>query len=138
MPKTNLTPEQLKIRKKQVKKESAARYRLAHKEQIKIYSSTHPKKNKQIYTKEGNRARYLKQAYGISLIEYNEMYEKQNGVCSICNNYPPAGTLLSVDHDHNSGKVRGLLCVQCNTALGLLRDSILNLLASIEYLRRFL
>jgi hypothetical protein len=58
------------------------------------------------------RAREL----GISEDEYAELLERQGGVCAICGN-PPKTRRLSVDHNHRTGKVRGLLCFRCNRAL---------------------
>ena len=61
----------------------------------------------------------LQKAYGISLDDYNELFIQQSGKCAICRrlqsefNYP-----FYVDHDHQTGKVRGLLCCGCNTGLG--------------------
>jgi len=68
----------------------------------------------------------LKKAYGISLGEYQMLFDLQDGKCAICDNSETDSTngivhLLAVDHDHDSGKVRGLLCKKCNTAIGLLK-----------------
>lgn len=59
--------------------------------------------------------------YGITPEQYAELFRKQNGMCAICHQ-PPRGKMksLSVDHDHNTGKVRGLLCITCNRAVGYL------------------
>ena len=65
------------------------------------------------------RNRQLQKAYGISLDDYNELFIQQGGKCAICGklqsefDYP-----FHVDHDHKTGKVRGLLCSGCNTGLG--------------------
>lgn len=77
----------------------------------------------------------LNQKYGISLKEYNDMLLNQNGVCAICKNknLPNSGK-LAVDHDHENGKVRGLLCIQCNRGLGMFYDNIKYLSSAIEYL----
>lgn len=63
------------------------------------------------------RNRSYKHLYGISLDDYNDMYSKQDGRCAICGRSYPR---LSVDHDHKSNKVRGLLCNSCNMTLGVL------------------
>jgi hypothetical protein len=82
----------------------------------------------------------LKFKYGITLDEYNELLIKQNGVCDICSQIEKVkhknGTLLqlSVDHDHKTGKVRGLLCYKCNSLLGRVNDSIYILDKAKEYL----
>ncbi|RJQ37454.1 MAG: hypothetical protein C4555_06370 [Dehalococcoidia bacterium] len=81
------------------------------------------------------RLRYkLKSLYGLSIEEYVELSNKQGGVCAIYRQSEPKGRLC-VDHDHQTGQVRGLLCQQCNKALGALRDSIENCLAAAKYLR---
>jgi len=53
---------------------------------------------------------------GVSLEQYEEMLARQNGGCAICGN-PPKTRRLDVDHDHRTGKIRGLLCHRCNRAL---------------------
>lgn len=63
-----------------------------------------------------SRAKQLKARYGVSLAWYDDQFRKQLGVCAICHKSAPGN--LHVDHDHQSGTVRGLLCRKCNTALG--------------------
>lgn len=60
---------------------------------------------------------YLKKTYGITLEQYDVMFEAQNGNCAICG-LPEINKRLSVDHNHTTNKVRGLLCQQCNFAVG--------------------
>jgi hypothetical protein len=82
----------------------------------------------------------LRKLFGISLEDYRIMHDAQNGVCAICGkpetrqcgNGKPNG--LAVDHDHITGKVRGLLCASCNTALGLLGDGPELLTVALAYL----
>lgn len=76
------------------------------------------------------------------LKKYDEMFEKQNGVCAICN-LPEtikhkSGTIynLSVDHNHTTGKVRELLCANCNHSLGGLKENISFAENLINYLRK--
>lgn len=81
----------------------------------------------------------LKKAYGISLQDYNELLTKQNGKCSICevdNNgyYRKKLRAFAVDHCHTTSKIRGLLCSDCNTGIGLLKDNIDLLNNAIKYL----
>ena len=91
-------------------------------------------------TREDRRreSKYIKR-YGISTLEYIEIFIKQNGVCAICGN-PETKTLLgiitnlSVDHDHITGDVRGLLCYRCNTGIGKLRDNSDLLRKAADYL----
>ncbi len=80
----------------------------------------------------------LKSLYGITLEDYNKMFQEQNGCCKICNKHQTEeGVILCVDHDHTTGKVRGLLCKKCNQAIGLLKDSIENCLSAAEYLKEY-
>jgi hypothetical protein len=68
------------------------------------------------------RERMLKQRYGITLVQYSEMLEKQGRGCAICARKTPGNgkgdRYFDIDHCHETGKVRGLLCRQCNVLLG--------------------
>lgn len=64
----------------------------------------------------------LLRKYGITEQRYNEMLDAQGGVCAICER-PPKGRPLTVDHCHDTGVIRGLLCGCCNSALGLLAEN---------------
>ena len=77
---------------------------------------------------------HIKQRYGITSDEYLEMLEQQNGVCKICHE-PSQRKRLSVDHCHDTGKVRGLLCERCNSVLGRVKDSVLILENAANYLK---
>lgn len=77
----------------------------------------------------------LRNRYGISLQQYNEMLLAQNGVCKICREVCPTGRHLAVDHCHTTGKVRGLLCVRCNQGLGHFIDDEQRILRMLEYVR---
>lgn len=72
-------------------------------------------------------------AYRLSLSTYQAMYEAQNRACAICGT-PREALELVIDHNHKTGKVRGLLCVSCNTGIGHLKDSPDVLDAAIAYL----
>lgn len=77
--------------------------------------------------------------YGITIHEYEKILEKQGGVCGICGSSDSKTKGVGrfcIDHDHQTGKIRGLLCSSCNRGIGLLGDSIDNLKNAIEYLRR--
>ena len=69
--------------------------------------------------------------------DYWAMHQDQGGLCYICHQPPIGKWRLSIDHDHATDEVRGLLCDQCNCGLGNFKDSPELLLAAIEYLRRF-
>ena len=81
----------------------------------------------------------LKRYYSITLEEYLNILEKQNGVCAICKlpESNPKKSRLSVDHDHTTHKVRGLLCDDCNNMLGRAKDSTNILLSGVSYLKLF-
>lgn len=77
--------------------------------------------------------------FGINENQYQELVKKQNGVCAICGNPEKAkinGNVksLAVDHCHKTNLIRGLLCSNCNTALGLLKDNVQILQKMINYL----
>lgn len=72
----------------------------------------------------------LKQ-YGITVDDYNKMYDSQEGKCKICS----SELTLCVDHCHTTGKIRGLLCNQCNVGIGCFKDDIILLSKVINYLK---
>jgi len=80
----------------------------------------------------------LQRRYGITQQDYEVMIAEQNNQCAICNTTEPGGRhnrgYFVVDHCHTTGKVRKLLCNNCNTALGLVGDNISTLQKMIEYL----
>jgi hypothetical protein len=87
------------------------------------------------------RSMYLLRTYGIDLATFDAMLERQGGVCAICKEPETRVskgnvTPLSVDHDHQTGRVRGLLCFACNSGLGRLGDTVQGLRAALEYLER--
>ena len=77
-----------------------------------------------------SKAHRLKKKYGIDYEVYLKMYEVQKGLCIICE----TKTRLLVDHCHQTGKVRGLLCTHCNSGLGFFRDNKTALKNAIKYL----
>ncbi len=79
--------------------------------------------NKDRYDKT-KRKFHLKNTYGITLDQYNQMFFDQNGKCAICGNGQEVmKKRLYVDHDHSSNKLRGLICGNCNSALGFMKDN---------------
>ena len=81
----------------------------------------------------------LQRRYGITQQDYEVMIAEQNNQCAICNTTEPGGRhnrgYFVVDHCHTTGKVRKLLCNNCNTALGLVGDNTHILQSMIEYLQ---
>lgn len=98
----------------QKSREAGARYRL------------NPENTKKV------RLRYLKARYGITLEEYSQMFDRQKGLCAICQK--PSEDRLHVDHCHATGKIRGLLCFKCNSMIGKANDEIAILQRAIQYL----
>lgn len=78
------------------------------------------------------RDKHFRRKYGISLEQYNELFELQEGKCAICNQ--ESEKPLHVDHDHRTNKVRELICNNCNCALGMVDDNIEILESMISYL----
>lgn len=82
-----------------------------------------------------DREKALLKNYGITVDEYNRIFEEQGGVCATCGKPEKSKHgYLCVDHDHKTGKVRGLLCHRCNAALGQVYDNVSILRKLIEYL----
>ena len=99
----------------------------------KCHSTIGSKRNMEKYHE--NRSKYLLDKYGIDEEVYNNMFDSQQGCCAICKKHQTTFSIrLAVDHDHVTGKVRGLLCQSCNQALGLLQDSLTNISNALEYL----
>lgn len=76
----------------------------------------------------------LLKKYGLSAKEYADILQAQNGVCAVCQGENKDGRRLFVDHCHDTGKVRGLLCGKCNSGLGLFNDNTEVMLNAIDYL----
>lgn len=82
-----------------------------------------------------HRGAWLKCKYGLTLDDYDFMLEAQGFGCAICGKtLAEEGKWLAVDHDHETGAVRGLLCQSCNTMLGCASDDIFILGRAIDYL----
>mgnify|MGYP001565846128 FL=1 len=82
------------------------------------------------------RANLLKYVHKLTVREYNLMFKNQDYKCAICKEFPSRES-LGVDHDHTTGKIRGLLCGNCNRALGLLRENRNVALGLVEYIDKF-
>lgn len=86
------------------------------KEYRKLYNDSHREQNR-LYARKHIRNSNLRRRFGIDEAAYDSILELQGGVCAICGK-SQLDKRLAVDHDHGSGKIRGLLCTLCNTALG--------------------
>jgi len=105
-----------------------------YRKQEQDYAATHVEESRR------RRRRYhLKHTYGMHLEEFEEMFVAQDGVCAVCGN--PEFQIrrgqvksLDVDHDHDTGDVRGLLCSPCNAALGLLQEDPARIQSLLTYI----
>jgi hypothetical protein len=113
-----------------------------HKRNSKHLKHGHEAKNCKAYKPpnklfEDRRDGIIRRQYGITLADYEQMLHEQNYKCAICGNEDEVeGRRLAIDHCHNSGKVRGLLCGKCNRALGLFYDNQELLENAISYLKK--
>lgn len=88
-------------------------------------------------TAEFRRAGKLRAKYGMTLSDFDAMLARQGGCCKCCGGATPKDRNgWQVDHCHNTGRVRGILCARCNHAIGHAGDSVETLQAMIEYLRQ--
>ena len=122
-----------KENRKQYQAEYRAKNAAKIKEQRRQYYSenkeSHYKSHREWLRKNPERRRdhvldsHLRRTYGITLLDYKSMLIKQHGACAICEEKPTKRRLF-VDHCHRTGKVRGLLCMRCNSAIALMRESM--------------
>lgn len=105
-------------------------YYSKNKESIIKKTTEYHKKNPQVRKKA-----LLNYYYGISLEAYQDIVNKNNGKCYICNEFPSHRKLF-IDHCHISNKIRGALCSKCNTILGFCNDKIEILKSAIKYLKK--
>lgn len=97
------------------KRENGAKYRQANRKTVNLHNRTG--------------------RYRITVEEYKRLFDEQGGKCAICQSEITEQT-CRIDHSHNTGIVRGLLCAACNTGIGLLKDSPDVLMSAVEYLRK--
>lgn len=113
---------------------SSRRYYYAHREEIFEKRKIWLNKNR---NKHNDRTRNsdLKRLYGITIDDYYRILDEQSGLCAICGVKDNNGKRFVIDHDHVTGDVRGLLCGNCNRAIGLMRDSINIIESAARYLK---
>lgn len=80
--------------------------------------------------------RQFRHRYGITREDFDKLTREQHGLCAICKKPEPRYKYLSVDHDHETSKVRGLLCSLCNPMIGYAKESIVTLESAITYLQK--
>jgi hypothetical protein len=95
--------------------------------------------NKAQYSPEKERAKKLHRTYGLSVELYDHMLKEQGYKCKLCSSTNPQHNYgrFVVDHCHTSGKVRGLLCGECNLMLGKSKDNVNTLQNAISYLAEY-
>lgn len=114
------------------KVETAQRYKLDNRERIKLWAAEYRSRPGHVRL-QANRHRKAK--YGISIDEAEALLESQHGRCKICGTTDFGNRGPIVDHDHVSGKVRGMLCHNCNVGIGLFKDNVLALRIAANYIR---
>lgn len=120
---------------RQENKKRASVYRKKYYQENKEKCAAFSKKYYLVHKKqsaEHTRINNLKK-YGLTLKQYDEMFEKQSGNCIICG-LPELMRRLSVDHDHETGKIRALLCERCNLLLGRVESNPELVIKMLEYL----
>lgn len=115
-------------------------YRATHREEKKAYDIAHREEEKlhhEIYYaahKKELQANHRLYKYGLSQIAYGALLNKQGGGCAICGKIDWNGNGPCIDHDHVTNRVRGILCFNCNVALGMIGDDIKVAKSMMDYL----
>ena len=115
-------------------------YRKKSNEYAVRFDKLRPKKEPSYYWAKALRSRCTK--YGITVERYNEITREQNNLCAICNKPETrirCGTLslLSIDHNHETGEVRALLCANCNLGLACFKESVKVVEQVIQYIKKY-
>lgn len=134
--------ESNKLRRKHMTPEAA---KAAQRASINAWKARNPEKIKEYFRRYRKkrvlelrsrvRAYQMHKKYRISPEDYTTMLSSQGGVCAVCGGVNPSGRRLAIDHCHSTGKVRGLLCTNCNLICGHAGDSTEILEGVIKYLR---
>lgn len=109
-----------------------ARY-AANKEPFKTRHKTYYEANKQKIIAR-NRVNFIKAKYNLTPEQVQKMYDDQKGLCAMC--FKPLGRSPAIDHNHQTGKARGLLHQNCNAAIGLLGDDLVCVKQALAYLEK--
>lgn len=104
------------------------------------YAETRRARAREVYradpgTRAAKHADHVARKYGISRVQYDALLLAQGGACALCARPPGASRRLAVDHDHETGRIRGLLCTQCNTAIGRFGDTAEGVQRVLDYLK---
>jgi hypothetical protein len=124
---SNLTDEQ-RIRRNQKQRE----YNLKNNYKVSTWKREYNLKNK-----DKKYQQYIKHRYGITIDIINELLLKQNNKCAICNVEFQGSYHRNIDHDHNNGKIRQLLCRKCNRGLGCFLDNEILLQNATDYIKKW-
>jgi hypothetical protein len=117
---------------KEQRKKVVLEYYNKNKKKIKAYRAKWHQENK--FSK---RVREIKRKYGLSYDEYEWFYKRQDKRCAICYSKLKEGFDVDkcIDHNHKTGKIRGLLCTKCNFIIGLANEDTSVLLKAVNYLQ---
>jgi hypothetical protein len=114
--------------------DASRKYHLKHGDTIRASKRRYHQKHRPLLLVK-MREGHLRRKYQMTTTQFNELLQLQNGVCAICGSDKPSHIKhLSVDHNHKTGAVRGLLCPSCNNLLANASDNTLVLATAIDYL----
>lgn len=125
---------------KECKNKQSAAWQKANPERVKEINALHKNNRKEYYSDPTRKLKYrsldLERRFGLTHADYEEILAKQNGTCKICRllRISEGKNFMPLDHCHQSGRIRGILCSWCNRALGLFEDDIELLKRAINYL----
>ena len=126
--KESISARRKEYRESERGRETYRSWRKSNPEKVKAIRDKERRENK-----DTRRNRDFMQKYGITLADYDQMFAEQDGLCAICFQPPTEGRRMAVDHNHETGKVRGLLCLRCNLAIGNLRDDPMVIASAFSY-----
>jgi hypothetical protein len=109
-------------RAREIARRSREKYKDVYKARYAPRQSAYAKKYRASLTLDERRDRDLRKKYGITLADYTRMWTQQLGLCAICD-VPLETRRPHVDHDHDTGVVRAILCQHCNQAIGMIFES---------------
>jgi len=137
-PKENAYARKYRAKPERHEKHKAKMRGYYHKNKEAIKQRNHERWKHDPSFKEQKRAGARHSRYGVTREDFARLLSQQGGLCAICRGMPTGKRDFCIDHDHATGSTRGILCSNCNTALGLLRDNVQsakNLLLYLEHYR---
>ena len=120
------------LKNKEVRKKVTKEYQIKNRDKIKKYKADNHRKNISKV-----KANWIMKQYGLTIEGFDDLYISQNKKCAICGKELPTGFYRDkhIDHCHDTGIVRGILCSKCNLFIGLAKNDISILNSAIKYLR---